>query len=365
MKIDFIEYENTTIGLKIEKTIFNNDLTLLVGLSGSGKTQILKAIDGSFALGSGEVTEHHKCNGTLGFTINGNSFVWEYKADSIFSDEGKPQVFFDYEKLTCGDTIIFARTPEGVYLKNYNKIPMPKSEESIISLYRNEEILSDIFTAFRHNCKKDFENTNNIIPISTYKKIKNIARTKGNAAAVEYVCNKSSNMFLCLCVIKLCDEQLFNEIFEAYNNIFQEVSDIIFREEKYTNRVIMSFLINNNEICIYDISSGMLKTLAHIVRLFLCGNNKLILIDELENGLGINCMGIINELISTQREDFQFIITSHHPYIINNIPMDKWLVVLREKNKVKAYTAKELKLGKSHHESYMQLMNMLENYGDN
>lgn len=365
MKINFIEYENVTIGLKIERTIFNDDLTLLVGLSGSGKTQILKAIDNSFALGSGRDVEHHASKGILGFNIDENTFIWEYHINNTFSDEGKQQITFEYEKLTCNDVIIFARNNEGVYLKNYNKIPIPKSEESIISIYRNEEILCDIFNSFNHNCKKDMEQYNsNAIPISIYKKMKNIAKVKGGKSAVEYVCNKSSNMFLCLCIIKLYDNDLFNEILEAYQGIFGEVEDILFREEKYTNRVIMSFVINDTEICIYDISSGMLKTLAHIVRLYLCGNNQLILIDELENGLGINCMGTINELITTQREDFQFIITSHHPYIINNIPMSKWLIVLRNKNIIKSNTAKSLKLGKSHHESYMQLMNMLENYGD-
>ena len=179
MKINFIEYENTTIGLKINKTVFNSDLTLLVGLSGSGKTQILKAVDNSFALGSGQDTEHHASKGTLGFMIDKNSFVWEYNTNNIFSDEGKPQVIFEYEKLTCNDTVIFARNNEGVYLKNYNKIPMPKSDESIISLYRYEEIISDIFNSFNHNCKKEmdqYHNNNNIIPISIYKKMKNIAK---------------------------------------------------------------------------------------------------------------------------------------------------------------------------------------------
>lgn len=45
VKIKWIEFENLRTGLKIEKIEFNDDVTLLVGLSGVGKTQILNAID--------------------------------------------------------------------------------------------------------------------------------------------------------------------------------------------------------------------------------------------------------------------------------------------------------------------------------
>lgn len=41
VKIQWIELENLKTGLKIERIHFNKDVTLLVGLSGVGKTQIL------------------------------------------------------------------------------------------------------------------------------------------------------------------------------------------------------------------------------------------------------------------------------------------------------------------------------------
>ena len=44
VRIKWLEFENLRTGLKIERIYFNDDITLLVGLSGVGKTQILNVI---------------------------------------------------------------------------------------------------------------------------------------------------------------------------------------------------------------------------------------------------------------------------------------------------------------------------------
>ena len=50
VRIKWIEFMNVETGLKIEKINFYDDVTLLVGLSGVGKTQILNAIEYSLNL---------------------------------------------------------------------------------------------------------------------------------------------------------------------------------------------------------------------------------------------------------------------------------------------------------------------------
>ena len=79
-----------------------------------------------------------------------------------------------------------------------------------------------------------------------------------------------------------------------------------------------------------DISNGMLKTIYYIVELFTMSEDSLVLIDEFENGLGVNCIDILSELMLSERNDLQFIITSHHPQIINAIDKDKWRIIDRE-----------------------------------
>ena len=50
MKIQWIEFKNLKTNLEIERIYFNEDVTLLVGLSGVGKTQILNVVEYSLKL---------------------------------------------------------------------------------------------------------------------------------------------------------------------------------------------------------------------------------------------------------------------------------------------------------------------------
>ncbi len=43
---------------------------------------------------------------------------------------------------------------------------------------------------------------------------------------------------------------------------------------------------------------------------------------------GVNCMPDVVRFLNT-RPDLQFILTSHHPYVINNLPIATWKLVRR------------------------------------
>ena len=101
----------------------------------------------------------------------------------------------------------------------------------------------------------------------------------------------------------------------------------------------------------------MLKTLMHISELYLSAEGTVILIDEFENSLGVNCIDILSDLLFDNRK-LQFIITSHHPYIINKIGMEYWKIVTRKGGVVTARDAKDYNLGKSRHQAFMQLINL-------
>jgi hypothetical protein len=65
-------------------------------------------------------------------------------------------------------------------------------------------------------------------------------------------------------------------------------------------------------------------------------------------------------MIHNNQREFQLMITSHHPYVINNIDLNSWAVVIREGDRIYTKNAKELGLGKSHHEAFLQLLNLKE-----
>ncbi len=103
------------------------------------------------------------------------------------------------------------------------------------------------------------------------------------------------------------------------------------------------------------ISSGMLKTLSILCHLYLTEPTTSIVIDEIENSLGVNCLpDILSQLLSSGH---QIILSSHHPKIINKIPIKHWLIVNRNGKKVKVSRAVEAGIGKGNHEAFTKLMN--------
>jgi Predicted ATPase len=104
----------------------------------------------------------------------------------------------------------------------------------------------------------------------------------------------------------------------------------------------------------------MLKTIYYIVELFTMSEDSLVLIDEFENGLGVNCIDLLSELMLTERNDLQFIITSHHPKIINAIDKDKWRIIDRDGCVVKNSESITYGIGNSQHDAYFNLINRWE-----
>ena len=103
----------------------------------------------------------------------------------------------------------------------------------------------------------------------------------------------------------------------------------------------------------------MQKVLLILVDLCTLPNGATYLIDEYENSLGINSIDFFPDFLTEFKTDAQIIITSHHPYIINNVEPHNWIVFNRKGSKVKMKYGKEIaeKMGKSRQKYFVQLMN--------
>jgi predicted ATPase len=108
-----------------------------------------------------------------------------------------------------------------------------------------------------------------------------------------------------------------------------------------------------------DISSGMQKLFLLILDTYLLRDIGILFIDEYENSLGINAINFLPDLINSISDNCQFIITSHHPYIINTIPIEAWKVFHRKGTDVNITPGKDLKekYSKSKQEYFVQLIN--------
>ncbi len=110
---------------------------------------------------------------------------------------------------------------------------------------------------------------------------------------------------------------------------------------------------------LHDLSSGMQKVLLIITDIITLPNNSIYIIDEYENSLGINAINFLPDFIISNGKDSQFITTSHHPYLINNIPVTDWQIFSRCGSTVTVKGGNELigKYNKSKQDAFIQLMN--------
>ena len=106
-------------------------------------------------------------------------------------------------------------------------------------------------------------------------------------------------------------------------------------------------------------SAGMRRTLLHLLELALSPNGTVLLFDEYENSMGVNCLPAVTERILRHTEDLQFIVTSHHPYVISNISKVHWLVVQRRGRVVNVAPAASIPAldTQSNQNAFVQLMN--------
>jgi hypothetical protein len=73
-------------------------------------------------------------------------------------------------------------------------------------------------------------------------------------------------------------------------------------------------------------------------------------------------MSEITDFILDHADGLQFIITSHHPYIINNIPWQDWQIVSRKGSHIKTQKATEISAlnTASSLDKFTQLINVLD-----
>ncbi|MGR6834090.1 AAA family ATPase [Aliivibrio wodanis] len=160
------------------------------------------------------------------------------------------------------------------------------------------------------------------------------------------------------------DKESFEDFVFTYTNIFPNVRKIIptlikrHVSSKDDGRIIFIDIEmkDGKKVPQGNISSGMFKAMMILSELLMGNNNSPIIIDEIENSLGVNCLpDILSELQTAQN---QVIITSHHPRVINDISKNYWKVVSREKNgNIRTYPANEVLDFESNHDNFLLLLN--------
>ena len=367
VKLKWIEFENLRTGLRIERVVFNDDITLLVGLSGVGKTQILNAIEYSLKLAVNKNLRLEPYNTTLCFQIGEEVYVWSYRiqqdhTEDIFESK-EIKYFFAYEKLQNikGD-ILMQRTSDTIQVTGYDKVPTPKKDESLLVQYSEDAfvkpIISEMLKLYPIEIEMDVRGAIAQESFNMFKaKIKESFKENEKQPFEKF---SHLPVPLKIYITKKYYPQMYAQIFSAVKELFMEINSIDIVEDPDREIYMVAIDVYGKRLLQHEISNGMLKTIYYIVELITMSKNSLVLIDEFENGLGVNCIDVLAELLLGERRDLQFVITSHHPKIINQISNKKWKIIERDIATVKNFTAEEYGIMHSQHDAYFNLINRWE-----
>jgi energy-coupling factor transporter ATP-binding protein EcfA2 len=424
MKIQKFSFSHHRENWHIDEVSFD-DFNLLVGPSGVGKTRILVALETIFgvALGRKKLDDFEW---TIDFSHLGKSYTWFLKSaipenEDIFALESKRFEVIEERLIQLENTEIFHITSSSSKLNNV-KLPKIKKTESAISLFPEEDLIISLIQGFESilsskPLNQSIQPENEKLILQTLSQTLSFIedRLESNIESMESFKNDIQNLnsttfnngireieenirdieelfkrkiaffspniraFILFCLkskLKKDDNNDntpdffydgFNDIMESYLNIFPEIKDIKMTSETISNDEALIFCeIQDTDseewIPQNRMSSGMFRTLMYIIEVITAPEGSVILIDEFENSLGINCMSEITDFILDHADGLQFIITSHHPYIINNIPWQDWQIVSRKGSHITTKKATEISAlnTASSLDKFTQLINVLD-----
>ncbi|HEP0935467.1 TPA: AAA family ATPase [Enterobacter roggenkampii] len=373
MKIISLTAKNTHSNLEILPVQFDN-LSLLVGASGVGKTQILNAVRDVSRIARGVAVGSFKWE--LTFEIDNCTYFWAGETDKSKDNsfqakamggfwgfdqkENRPDVV--NEIIKKNDVVLINRDGLDIIFKGKKTVKL-SSKESVIHSLKEEDDIRKIHEAFSSVI------TTTDLEMPRFPGFYGVPKNKPTHFDNLNALRNSKRPFIQK--LYYCQEFFasdFEEIINSYMDIFPYVEDVAIDrvsvghsddEEEYFQFILKIKERGINEwVFQHDMSSGMFKTLYHISCIFLSSDGSVFLIDEFENGFGVNCIDDVTKTLISCGRNIQFIITSHHPYIINNIPASKWKIISRKAGRISAHDPSEFSLMKSNHESFTKLINL-------
>lgn len=334
-----------------------NGVNLLVGASGSGKTRYLNSI---FNISSSVVQGQPFRSGHWELTVKTDEYeyLWKY-------DGGENQIQREivarkridsqeeFENLIDRTSATFSFCGD--------KLPRLQRDRLGITLLKEEEKITPLYETFSKLQIRKFhdEGLRDALSLQDVsQELSNLSNSEDGILTLwKQQPTLSAKMFL------------LREIFPEQYSLAVETFQQAFPSIKKCDMSIQSpgqvpiFFIKeekiNRNIPVLELSSGMQKVLLIITDIITLPKGSIYIIDEYENSLGINAIDFLPEFLDDYGTDIQFLITTHHPYLINNMPMETWRVFHRNGSSVSIKDGKEFeeRYGKSKQKAFVQLIN--------
>lgn len=384
MYIKSLAAKNLAEGWELEEVELDYNLTLLVGISGAGKTQILKSLDNLKRIINGEAVEGFEWKVVFEL-LGGRMYEWrgkfsveeDYKQSSkerqikpieakvklphLLLGNDSVELIEEYLVNIQSNRVIIERIKEQTLYKGDN-MPRLSKDESTLHLFQEEALFSEIVQYFNYLLFKD--QTRKVDHAILSEQEGRLFLLQGGIEAEQLKITGYNNVFK----YSLVAEEVKHLIDSAFMDVFPEIegisSRIYFTEDNKILKLRLKLKNSDTWIEQEQISSGMLRFLMLLIDLYLSPDGSIFLIDEIENSLGINCLDEYIHQLQHANRNIQIIATSHHPYIINNVPYQQWKIVERQGSKITAKDASEYQIGDnfSKQAAFVQLTKVLEDY---
>jgi ABC-type transport system involved in cytochrome c biogenesis ATPase subunit len=372
MLLKNITYQNKQTGWTLQNLVLDR-FNLLVGASGVGKTQILRALRSVQRLAIGRQMAH-PVYFSIDFQHANQSYTWEVECSvSGHGFEGAtrisnaPPTTITREKLTSSEGGVLVDRDQEKFLFKGAELPQLNRAETALNLLDEDSIvivrdalINRIIDDHPYHATVPFDDElfELVSHLDTIERVRRVPL---------------ENAVLTAFILQERFPEQFARIKSTFTEIFPSVEDVAIERgharensSKREPSQRLSFRLKERGIPHWvpaeEISSGMLRSLTHLIELTLAPKDSVVLIDEFENSLGVNCMGPLTDIIQSRASELQFIITSHHPYIINKIPKDHWKIVRRHGGTVTVTPATELRAlqGTSAQDDFTRLLNAPE-----
>lgn len=371
MRINWFEYKNITSGISIDR-IELNDINLLVGVSGAGKTTILRVLSHFISIICKSQSVVDECCFTMNFSINNlesiDTYEWRISTtkssmvDRISSGIGA--FIVDEEVLYKNNEKILSREKgKPLFIKGFFSVPQIPSDKSTIAVFKDESIFDGIKLSFASAVTTEWQNVAYMTSdVRLYDDIFNLDELKRISYGDMALYMSMLPLVIRLKVADVTMPEKFLEYKEKITDIFPYIKDIktVFLDKN--QEYVISICMDNNIWVTQDkISSGIIKTMNVLSYIFFNFKGSLIIIDEIENSLGVNCLDeVIDSIVECVYDNnAQAILTSHHPYIINNIDSENWKIVSQTSGKISTVSATDVGIGLGDRDKFFELINIL------
>lgn len=371
MKIRSFEYSSDARGgWSLSKIDLHSGINLFVGASGAGKTRALNMLTNICAFAS---TGQRFCDGTwtMHFDHDGKDYTWRFSGK--FDEDRKPEI--TSEELWEGGpmnegTLLFIRDKDQFLFKD-KAVPKLSPHNSCIFLLREEDAISKAHDGFSQVLRRNFfgEDLNSAVALAT--KPVGIVKRLEKKKSIDVLYKNGAATFPLGVRLSLVQEffpQIYDQIKEHFQRVFPFVKSmsITIGSEMYELPFAGDIPVlhigegaNQRPVPLQEMSSGMQKVLLIITDILTAPSEMLYMIDEYENSLGVNAIDFLAPFLIECGGDRQFIVTSHHPILINAIPVLDWYVFHRKGTRIEVVYGPQLadRYGVSKQQKFTQLLN--------